>query len=106
MIWLWTFFSLASDKQNENWTVSIFWPNKQNNIWATAWENVHSDVCIHVFIVSMKKLCIIGYNKCTQWRFWSDCVNAQADLNLHYAYVSEGLFTDTEAHLYYLVSDK
>ena len=24
------------------------------------------------------------YSKCTQWRFWSDCANAQSDLNLRW----------------------
>ena len=37
---------------------------------------------IRVFVVHTKKLCILGYPKCAQWRFWSDCANAQADLNL------------------------
>ena len=27
-----------------------------------------------------------------QWRFWSDCANAQADLNLHWAHMSEYSF--------------
>ena len=31
----------------------------------------------------MKNFCILGYSKCTHWRFWSDCANAQAALNLH-----------------------
>ena len=36
---------------------------------------------LSVFIVCMKKFCILSYPKCTQWRFWSDCVNVQSDLN-------------------------
>ena len=35
-----------------------------------------------VFVVHMNKRCSLGYPKCAQWRFWSDCANAQADLNL------------------------
>ena len=31
--------------------------------------------------------CILGYPKCAQCRFWSDCANAQADLNLRNAHV-------------------
>ena len=38
----------------------------------------------------MKKLYILGYSNCAQWRFWSDCANAQADLNLRWAHMSEG----------------
>ena len=26
-----------------------------------------------VFVVCMMKLCILGYPKCAQWRFWSAC---------------------------------
>ena len=37
-----------------------------------------------VFLVHMKKLCILGFSKCALWRFWSDCMNAQADLNLQW----------------------
>ena len=40
-------------------------------------------------IVHMKKLCIFGYPKCTQWRFWSDCMNVQVDLNLRWAHISK-----------------
>ena len=34
-----------------------------------------SAVC-SVFIVCMKKLYILGYPKCAQWKLWSDCTNA------------------------------
>ena len=47
-----------------------------------------------VFVVRIKKRCILGYSKCAQWRFWSDCANAQADLNLRWAHMSEGTFSD------------
>ena len=39
-----------------------------------------------------KHLCILGYTKCALWRFWSDCANAQADLNLRWAHMSDGTF--------------
>ena len=40
---------------------------------------------IRVFVVRMKKLGTLGHPKCAQRRFWSDCANAQADLNLRCA---------------------
>ena len=49
-------------------------PNKDSN------QPVHSRSLISVFVVRMKKLCILGYPNCGQWRL--DCANAQADLNL------------------------
>ena len=39
---------------------------------------------------------------CGQWRLWSDCVEAQADLNLRCAHTSEGTsFFDVVALLYF-----
>ena len=35
-----------------------------------------------VFIVSMKKLCILCYPKCAQWRFWSDRANVQSTVRM------------------------
>ena len=42
----------------------------------------------------MKKLFILGYPKCAQRRFWSDCANAQADLILGWTHISERTFSD------------
>ena len=47
----------------------------------------------------MKKLCILGYPKCAGWRFWSDCANAQSDLNLHWTHMFEGTFSDGTSHI-------
>ena len=83
-------------------------------IWAAAWENVPSDMSaqrrlklacayprslIRVFFVRMKKLWIICYTKQDPWWFWSDCANAQADLNLRWAHMSEGTFSDIATNL-------
>ena len=43
---------------------------------------------IRVFVVRKKIHCITGHPKCAQWRFWSDCVNAQVDMRLHWAHMS------------------
>ena len=71
--------------------------------WTTTWENV-SLICapnensyqpallcslIKVFVVR-----ILAYPKCAQWGFWSDCVDAQADLILCWVYMSENIFCD------------
>ena len=77
-------------------------------IWASAWENVPSYMCnkpahlgslIRVFHVRMQKFCILGCPKCAQGRFWSDCANAQADLNLRWAHTCEGTFPDVDLNL-------
>ena len=52
-----------------------------------------------VFVFSMKKVYTLGYQKCAQWRFWSDCANAQADLNLRLAHRSNGTLSDVVAQL-------
>ena len=81
-------------------------------IWATTWENVLSDMrawrrlksaCAFLqsyqsLFVHKKMFCILGDPKCAQWRFWSDCANAQADLNLRWAHMSEGTFSDDTAY--------
>ena len=33
----------------------------------------HARSPINVLVVRMKKLCILMFPKCAQWRFWSDC---------------------------------
>ena len=60
----------------------------------------HPRCLIRVFIVRTKKLCILGYPKCAQWRFWSDCANAQSDLNLRWAHISEGTSPGVAAYLW------
>ena len=45
-----------------------------------------------VFVVSMRKLCIPFYPKLAKWRFWSDCANAQADLNLRWGHTWRHIF--------------
>ena len=45
---------------------------------------------IWAFVVRMEKFCMPGYPKCTQWRFWSDCANAQAELNVRWTHISDG----------------
>ena len=92
--------------------VYIFSPELSENTDASTWdaklENVPSDIsvqrrlksdCASALSVRMKKLCILGYPKCAKWRFWPDFTNAQADLNLRRAQLSEGTFSDVAAHL-------
>ena len=80
-------------------------------IWVTMWETylltcapndysnqpVRPRSLIRVFVVYMKKLCSLCSLKCAQWRFWSDCATAQSDLNLRWAHLSEGTFSDVVA---------
>ena len=55
-------------------------------------QPAHLRSLIRVFALCAKKLCIFGYPRCAQWRFWSDCANAQADLNLRWAHDDDGTF--------------
>ena len=52
-----------------------------------------------VIIVGMKNICILGYPKCSQWRFWSDYVNVLTDLNLGWVQMSNSTLSDIAAHL-------
>ena len=65
-------------------------------------QPAHPRSLIRAFVVRMKKPCIPGFPKCDQWRFWSDCANAQADLNLRWAHMSEGTFSDVTTYIIYL----
>ena len=44
-------------------------------------------------------LCILSYHKGSQWKFWSDCANAQAELNFCWAHISESTFPDVSAYI-------
>ena len=49
---------------------------------------------IRVVVVRMKNICLLDSPKFAQWSFWSDCVNVQFDLNLRWAHMSKGTFSD------------
>ena len=57
----------------------------------TLWH-VRNCAIIRIFDVRLETLSMFGYPKRAQWRFWSDCANAQADLNLRWALMSGGTF--------------
>ena len=48
-----------------------------------------------VFVVRIKTRFILCYSK---WAQWSDCANAQAELNLRWEHLSKGTFSDVAAH--------
>ena len=52
-----------------------------------------------VFVVQMKKLCILGFPKCGQWIFLSNCANAQFDQNLLWVHRSADSFCNAVAHI-------
>ena len=54
----------------------------------------HPRSLIRSFIVRIKILDIIGYLNCAQWKFWSHCEIVQTDLNLLWAQMSDGTFSD------------
>ena len=54
---------------------------------------------IRVFVVRMERLYTLDYSKCAQWRFWSDCVNLQADLNLRLSHLFECTFSEVASHM-------
>ena len=53
-----------------------------------------------VFVVHMKTFRILGYLKCVQRRFWSDCANAQDDLNLRRENMSECTLSNVTAQMW------
>ena len=56
-----------------------------------------------VFVVRMKKLCVLVYPKCLQFILCLDCVNAQADLSLRWAHMHEGSFSHVAANYFFII---
>ena len=82
------------EQQHEKVYLLEYAPNEVSD------QTAHSRSLIRVFVVRMKKLCILGYPKCAQGRFRSVCANAQADLNLRWAHISEDRFSEVTAHMW------
>ena len=61
----------SKDKPERENTFRLTCSSKENSN-----QPVPSRSLITAFVVSIMKLCIVGYPKCTQWRFWSACGNA------------------------------
>ena len=98
--------SLEANNKWGNVTTKIFHVLTENQIYRTSASSNDSDqplysrCLIRVFVVRMKKLCILGYPKCAQCIFWLDCANAKADLNIRWAHMSEITFCfDTATHM-------
>ena len=78
-------------------------------IRAATSENVPPDMCAQQRLISAcasaqseqslrcphEDTRVSCYPKCAEWRFWSD----YADLNLHWAHMSEGTFPDVAVHM-------
>ena len=99
-----------SSAESERWKLIIDYRTNQfisrnvrkrtfcaRNETTTTNQPVHPRSLIWVFVLRMKKRCILGFPKCAQWRFWSDCANAQSDLNLHWTHMTEGTISDFAA---------
>ena len=90
-------------------SITLVYMFLDTNMWAETSEIVPSDMCAlkddsnqparprslpKVFLVRTKKLWILSHPKCAKRRFWSDCANANSDLNLRLALILEGTFSD------------
>ena len=62
-------------------------------------QPTHPSSLIRVFVLRLKKCCVLGYPKCAKRRFRFDCANPQPDLNLRWEHKSECLFSDVVAGL-------
>ena len=86
---------LSEWRQEQSWqefcplkayVCNILWKMKQDTTWEKfPWyvSPMKTQISLHIcavwsiFIVHMKKLCILGYPKFSWCRFWSDSMNAQ-----------------------------
>ena len=92
-LWKTIFFMWLFDAQHQKTYLRTWAPIEDTN------QPAHPCCLIRIFVVSMEKLGILGYPKYALWRFWSDRVNAQADLNLRWAHMFEGTFSDVAVYL-------
>ena len=60
--------------------------NKDQQIWASSWQNQQNECTPSVFAVRMKKAWVLSYSLSTQRRLWLDWPDAQADLSLRWAH--------------------
>ena len=67
------------------------------HVLSTKTQNPRS--VIRGFTVCMKKLLIICWSKCAQWRLRSVCADAQTDLSLHCAHLSDSTFSDVATQI-------
>ena len=86
---------------------------KDKYIWAATWENQQSEFApnedsdqpghppslIRIFAVRLEKARVLSYPLSAQQRFWSDWVDAQADLSLRYAHMPFCWFCHDAAHM-------
>ena len=69
-------------------------PNEDSN------QPAYPHRLIGVFVVCMKKLYTIGYSKYAKWKFWSDCTNMLADLNVRITKTCLYNFDPLKPHFY------
>ena len=84
---------------------------KRKEMYLLTWRPTKTQISLRIRAVWLEsslfawRHCILGYPKCAQWRFWSECADAQADLNLRWAHMSEGTFSDVADQLYIVVTE-
>ena len=71
---------------------SLYNPQRQTMYPRASSKDSDPRSLIRVFVVSMKKFCILCYPKGAHWKFLSECANANADLNLRWTHTSYGMF--------------
>ena len=79
---------LSSCGQRRLW---LDWADAQCDL---SFRLAHMPFCWFCHELAQISLHIIGYLKRAQWRFGLDCANAQADLNLCLALISEDMLSD------------
>ena len=79
----------------------VIWAEREKKYLLThvPWQRGLKSTCAFcavwwVFVPRVKKFCVLDYPKCGQWRFWSNCANAQSDLNLRCAHMYEDKCSD------------
>ena len=70
----------------------------------SAYASAHCDHNLRCSHKETSQFLFFGYPECAQWIIWSDCANAQADLNLCWAHMQEDTFSDVAACTYVIIN--
>ena len=89
------------------WRLGNVFQTIQNCDISCVAQNLSCDIRNHTLwqvapYENLNQLRILGYLKCAQCRFWSDCANPHAYLKFWFSHMSECTFSDVAVNLLYL----
>ena len=82
-----------------NLDIILLQPQREKTYFLTCAYNEDCSIWSESWLSAWRTFASLAIKIAPQWRFWSDCANAQAGLNLRWTHMSEGMFSDVAAHM-------